>query len=365
LTPPDVTGPQGDEPTTDPPTAPDPSAPPDGALVAEPPPAADPPPARPGTSTFTIEGRAAPALFVIGWLATLIGLGVLFVTFQAGQSPARQVLLLLGLVALAVGLVAAAGSQGFERRARGVEAYRGPSPLLVFVAVIPLAALASVILAAPLSVVGVDLDGPLFRLLAIVAQVLLYVALIRLLVVDTGALTWSGMGIRRPASGSIATELLTGAVWALPVILVTSPIAVILSTLLRVTPESPLPPTGELGGFVLQFAAGALVAPIGEELFFRAFATTAWVRALGERRAIVRGGLFFAFVHVLTIGGTDLGPTAAIALIGFVTRIPVGIALSWLFVRRGTIWAPIGLHAAFNGTLLVLAELATRAGAPV
>ena len=44
------------------------------AVPADPPPPAGPD--RPGASTFTIEGRSAPALFVVGWLATLLGLGL-------------------------------------------------------------------------------------------------------------------------------------------------------------------------------------------------------------------------------------------------------------------------------------------------
>ena len=315
---------------------------------------------RPGTSTFTIEGRAAPALFVVGWLATLAGFGLLFVSVQSPPGPIQLTLLLVALVALAIGLVAAAGSQGIERRVRGVEAYRGPSPILVFAAVIPIASVVTVIIAAPLSFIGVDLEGALFRFVVVAAQALLYMALIRLLVVDTRALSWSEMGVRRP-TGSITGELLIGASWALPVIVVTIPISALLVELLKVTPESPLPSTGESVGFVIQLVAGAILAPIGEELFFRAFATTAWVRSLGPGRAIIRAGTFFAFVHVVTIAGGSVGEGAALALIGFATRVPIGIALSWLFVRRGTIWASIGLHATFNGALLIIAEAANRA----
>ena len=43
------------------------------------------------------------------------------------------------------------------------------------------------------------------------------------------------------------------------------------------------------------------------------------------------------------------------------TRLPVAFALGWLFLRRGSIWAPLGLHMAFNGVLLVLGELAVNA----
>jgi membrane protease YdiL (CAAX protease family) len=36
------------------------------------------------------------------------------------------------------------------------------------------------------------------------------------------------------------------------------------------------------------------------------------------------------------------------------------VALGVLFVRRGTIWASFGLHAAFNAVLLILAEVAEQ-----
>jgi len=84
-------------------------------------------------------------------------------------------------------------------------------------------------------------------------------------------------------------------------------------------------------------------------------------------------------VHVLTISGGTAGEDIQLALIGFATRIPVAFALGLLFVRgfsidvpglgrisarAGSIWVPFGLHAAFNGILLILAEAATRAGVP-
>jgi membrane protease YdiL (CAAX protease family) len=81
---------------------------------------------------------------------------------------------------------------------------------------------------------------------------------------------------------------------------------------------------------------------------------------IGARFSIVgpSGALFFAVVHVLTISGGTAGEALSLALIGFVTRIPVALALGWLFLRRGSIWAPIGLHAAFNAILLILGEAA-------
>ncbi|MFP5342042.1 MAG: CPBP family intramembrane glutamic endopeptidase [Candidatus Limnocylindria bacterium] len=319
------------------------------------------PPPRPGASTFTIEGRAAPALFVVGWLATIVGLGATIVAVLGGTNPAAPILLVAGLLVLAIGLVASAGSQAIERRARGVAGYTGPSPFLVFGASVPVSLLAAVLIGVPLSLVGVAVDGPVARLASVAVQALVYAALIRLLVVDTGALGWLEMGIRR-FDRRAAAEMASGAMWAAPVIVATIIVAGLLSQVVPVTPVSPLPPTGDLPGLLLNLLAGAVIAPLGEELLFRGFATTAWARTMGERRALVQAALFFAFVHVLTISGSTAGEAAGLALVGFVSRIPVALALGWLFLRRGSIWAPIGLHATFNGILIVVAELALREG---
>ena len=352
MIPPEGTSPVGDGPPSTP----------DALEVADPlTPPAPPPAGRPGSGTFTIEGRQAPALFVIGWLASLLGLGFVLVGVLSGNGPASPFLLAIGLVLLSVGLIAGAGSQGIERRARGRAGYQGPSPFLVVVASIPLSLLLVVIVAVPMRLLGIDVSGPAGSFASIVVQALVYVGLIRLLVVDTGALDWTSMGIRRPDRAAL-TDLFGGALWAVPVIFVTNIVAVILITILQVEPSGPLPPAGNDLGFLLNLAAAAVVAPIGEELLFRGFATTAWAKDLGARRAIVQGALFFAVVHVLTISATSAGEGIGIAIIAFVSRIPVALVLGWLFLRRGSIWAPIGLHAAFNGLLVVLAEVAVRSG---
>lgn len=342
--------------TPDPPESGPSNAPP----RAEPPVPPGLPPGRLGTGTFTIEGRQAPALFVVGWLASVLGFGLVVVALLSGGAAAWLGLLVVGLVLLSIGLVASAGSQGIERRARGGLAYAGPSPLLVFAASIPVSVLAIIAVGVPLGLAGVPLDGPFAAVVSVSLQAVVYIGLIRLLVVDTGALDWRAMGIT-PLDGRALGEMLAGAIWAVPVIVVTSIVSLILVAIFPVTPESPLPPTGEAAGFALSLLAGALLAPLGEEILFRGFATTAWVRSVGVRAGVLRAALVFAFAHVLTTSGTSTGDALGLAVVGFGARIPIALALGWLFVRRGTIWSAFGLHAAFNGTLLVIAEVTFRA----
>lgn len=315
---------------------------------------------RPGLSTFTIEGRAAPALFVIGWLAGLLGAGLLFVALMGSGGLASRILLIVGLALLAIGLIAGSGSQGMERRARARLPYVGPAPLLVFAASVPVSILIGIVVALPLSLAGIPLDGPFGALLSVTIQAFVYVSLVRLLVVDTGALTWHEMGLR-PLDGAALVEMAGGALWAIPAIAVTVIVSRILLGIFPVQPVSPLPPTGDALGFAISLLAGVIVAPLGEEVLFRGFGTTAWVRGLGRWPGLVLGALVFAFAHVLTVNGTSAGDAFGLAVVGFASRLPIALALGWIFLRRGTIWASFGLHAAFNGILLVLAEVASRA----
>ena len=338
----------------DPPTPTDPEASPP---VAPDPAIGAPPPARPGLGTFTIEGRAAPGLFVLGWLASILGLGITLVAVQAGH--AALIPLLVGLALLSIGLISGAGAQALERRARGA-AYTGPSPVLLFAATIPVVFLAAIVVGAIVGAARVVSPGPAVELLLLTIQAAIYIGLVGLLVVGTGALTWREIGFNRSVGGAIA-DIAWGALFALPVIAVTLVLTIVLVGLFRATPESPLPPTGSNLGLVLHLIAGAVVAPVAEEVLFRGVATTAWVRTYGVTSGIVRSAIFFAAAHVLTVGGTNFQDALGMAIVGFAGRLPIALVLGWVYVRRGSIWASIGLHSAFNAVLLILGEAAIRA----
>jgi CAAX protease family protein len=297
---------------------------------------------------------------VVGWLFSIIGCGVTIVGYQA-QGAASHILTVLGVAILSIGVLAGAGSQAVERKAKGSGPYFGPSPVLLFAASIPIAYLGAVLLGILILASGGQFPSALAELILITIQGIAYIAVIALLVVGSGALTWQQIGFR-PGVRQAVEDLAWGALFAGPIVGVTIVVTAILVAIFRVSPENPLPPTGNASGLLLHLLAGAVVAPIAEETLFRGVATTAWVRSLGVRRGIIRGALFFAFAHVLLIGGSTVTEAFAIALVAFLGRLPIALALGWLFVRRGSIYASIGLHATFNGFLLVLAEAATRAG---
>jgi CAAX protease family protein len=323
-------------------------------------PAAGPDPtAQPyGLFRFTIEGRRAPGLFVAGWLATLLGGIGAFVGLLAGQTPAGAILFVVGLAVLLGGLLLMGGSQTVERRAAGL-AYWGPSPIVVFGATIAGLYLAVVIVATPLGLLGVTLDGPALSLFGVALQAVVVLVILRMLVVGSGSLSWREMGLRASLPAAVR-DLAWGGMFALPVIVLTLVVVAGLVTVVGSTPESPLPPSGSAAGLAINLLAGAVIAPVYEELLFRGFATTAWARMISPAAAISRAAILFALAHVLTQGGESFGQALGLAVVAAGARIPVAFVLGWVYLRRGSLWASIGLHAAFNAILLILAEVAVQ-----
>ncbi len=296
----------------------------------------------------------------MGWGLTAVGLAAFFVGLAAGGSAAGVWLFVGGLGIIALGLVAAAGAQGLQRAADGVVGYAGPSPILVFAAAFLSSLFVVNVVAAILDAAGVQLSDQSGVLISSLVSGVVSVGLVGLLVVGPSALTWHDLGLRRPGpgEGSLAEDVAWGAALAIPAVLAAAFLAGVLIALLGTTPEPTLPPTYDPLGAALNLLAAVVVAPLWEELFFRGFTTTAWARTAGPRAAILRAGLFFALVHVVTVLGSDFSTGLRVALITFAVRIPVGLLLGWVFLRRRTLAAPIALHAAYNGIPLVLFLLA-------
>jgi membrane protease YdiL (CAAX protease family) len=291
---------------------------------------------------------------------TAVGLASLFVGLAAGGGGAGLWLFVAGFGILALGLAAAAGAQGLQRAADGVAGYAGPSPYLVFAAAFLGSLFVVNVVAVILDAVGVRIGEQAGVLLSSLVSGVVSAGLIGILVVGSGALRWRDLGFRRPrpGEGSLVEDVAWGAALAIPAILAAAFLATLLIAVLGATPEPTLPPTRDPVGATLNLLAAVAVAPFWEELFFRGFTTTAWARTAGSRAAIVRAGLFFALVHVITVLGSDFSTGLRVALIAFAIRIPVGLLLGWVFLRRRTLAAPIALHAVYNGIPLVLFLLA-------
>jgi membrane protease YdiL (CAAX protease family) len=335
-----------------------------GGLVPPEPSAADsarsdrPPSGRPGIRTFSLDGRRAPGLYLVGWLASLLGVATIFVVLLAQPSDlAGAVLLGLGTLLLSTGLAAAAGSQAIERQAARALDYRGPSPVIVFGAYVALSLFVELIIFLPLKALGVQAGTAaeaLVGLLIINGSAVLMVAV---LVVGSGSLSWRELGLPGRQFGRLQLavllrDLLEGMIVAVPVLFVTVGLNSLLIRLLGSAPPGPLPVALTPADAAINLVSGILIAPFGEELFYRGFATTAWVRGMGVRAGILRAALLFCVAHVLTLSGSP-----SEALIAFVARLPVAITLGWIFIRRGSLASSFGLHAMFNAIPLILVGL--------
>jgi membrane protease YdiL (CAAX protease family) len=256
-------------------------------------------------------------------------------------------------VVLAIGLVGATGSQAIERGRRAELAYRGPSPVLVFATTVPIVLLAQILVLAPLSRFGLDAGSAVATTISTLVTLLVYVGVIALLVVGTGGLGWREMGLGS-WRGRAVPDLAVGAVAAIPVFIATLALALVLSRFLAL-PPSVLPQATDTGARLANLVSAVILAPIGEELFFRGFVTTAWARSSGPRAAIVRGAILFALVHILSVTGDSFATVSQQAAFAFIVRLPVGLVLGWLFLARRSIYASIGLHAVFNAVIVVLA----------
>lgn len=316
----------------------------------------------PGGRIFTLEGRPVPSLYLLSWLLTVGGIGALLFVAQGGPSPGASFVAFAATVSLGLGLAAGAGYQLVARRDRHPDRYRGPSPLLLFGLVLVVSAFVS----AGLAILGlVDIERPIGFLVGLLAVAGTYLLVIWVFVVRGGAMRWTGMGW--PGRGTSIGQLLRDAGTAFLVMLpVTFGVLLwggLLATLLGVSAPETLPEASNTTEALALVIAAAIVAPIGEEAFFRGFALTAWWRDLGARSALVRSALFFAVVHILNIqvAPGEARQGIAQALLSFLVILPLGFVLGWLFQRRGMVAAITG-HVTYNGLLLMLVALAAMSG---
>jgi CAAX protease family protein len=320
-----------------------------GAWLSGPPVGSGPP----GSRVFSLENRAAPGLYLVSWLLSLAGVALLFVSLLTDPGTARAILALLATLALGAGIAAGAGYQVVARRDRTPSLYRGPSPVLAFLMVLML----STILTVALELLGLDLSGeePFGFLAGLLAVLVSYAAVVGFVVVRTGALSWHQMGWPtgwRP--GRILEAIGLGMGAAIPGLLAVSIIGAVVSTLLGGIQAPDIVPAAQSTLEVAILVLGAvIVAPLGEELFFRGFALTAWLRDLGPWPALVRSAVFFGLVHIFDIRSDTFDEGLRQAILTISEIVPLAFLLGWLFLRRG-IAASMAAHATFNGLVLAL-----------
>ena len=320
---------------------------------------------RPGL--LQLAGREAPALYVIGLLATVVGVSALV----AGIAGAGVALVIFALLLIGVGGIALSGASALQRRVDTPAAgWRGPGPLAIFWTTIPWALLAQLLVAALLTALGAvtALSTPLGTLALAAASNAATALIIGLVVVGSGAVRWRDLILATPAAspktlpppdrrGGLAGDLFWGVALALPILAAAGLFATLVMNGTGLSAPVVLPPTSNAVDLAANVLTAGLIAPIGEELLYRGVIAQAWARQSSARRAILFSAIVFAFAHTLTVGGTSVGDAASVAAVAFAVRLPLGIALGWLWIRRRSLVATIALHASYNLAIVAVVAL--------
>jgi membrane protease YdiL (CAAX protease family) len=260
----------------------------------------------------------------------------------------------VALIALGLGFTAAAGYQIVLRSRRSATAFRGASPALLLGIQIVL----SVIFSTPVALIGLTVTTPIGFVLASTALFLAYLVVVWLFGFRTSSLSWRDLGYReRPSAGRLLGDIGTGFVATLLLWPITTTLLVILSLVLDTSTAEIVPPPTSAFDVLLLVLGAAILVPVGEELLFRGYSVTAWLKDLGPRAALIRSTVFFAFAHVVNIQAETFEAGLRQAVLTVVVITPVGLVLGWLFLRRGIV-ASIAGHITFNSIAVVLLTLA-------
>jgi len=352
-------------------------------------------------SLLSLRGRASPRLYRLGLILGVPGFVALLVLWIAARSglsfagtpiPALVLVEAVSIVA-AVGLSGAALAQAHQRMADGWKDYAGPAPLLAAGALLALIACLSLPLEYGLSAAGIHPGVAGSTLLQVLLYLAIYVGVVHVLAVRTGALTWRD--IARPQRLAPSQDEWTGAsktpelvdawgrpvgrwrsriargfigdiLWALVLLLPLFFVSAILSALLAVALglhagdiSSPVTTTVTTLDRWITILAVAVIVPIGEEIFYRGFAANGWGRSLGRNSALLRAALLFAAIHIINVTTTEAGLSLRAAVFNMAVRIPVAIALTWIYMRRRSLIASATLHGSYNGLIVIIGILAT------
>lgn len=100
-------------------------------------------------------------------------------------------------------------------------------------------------------------------------------------------------------------------------------------------------------GTAVVIAYAVLVAPFAEEFFFRGILFGALASRYGFAAGALGSAALFGLIHFVPAPWPD-------AVLLITVMVPTGFGLAWIRARRGSLYASIGAHLAFNVIGLVL-----------
>jgi uncharacterized protein len=102
---------------------------------------------------------------------------------------------------------------------------------------------------------------------------------------------------------------------------------------------------------LMLMAFGILVAPLVEETIFRGFLYPVAARRFGIVPGVLFTGILFGASHISNLGGA-LGQISVL--------VGVGIVLTWVRARAGSVLASFLVHIAYNSTLFAVTFIGTH-----
>jgi membrane protease YdiL (CAAX protease family) len=251
---------------------------------------------------------------------------------------------LAGGIVLLGGLVFLALRALRNRRHLPPDRYRGPSIfLLLFIVLTAGNLLALPFVASSLLGPSGDVTAPLADPFTL--SVLLAVTPVIFIGVSIAFVLWPSAlsGLRLTDGPATARSLAIGLVAGVPTWVVATIAGGLVVLIYQAITGSP--PEGdqavlELIGQIpppVAIVAVGILAPIGEELFFRGVAFNGWEREYGARRAIIGSALLFAAIHL--VDG---------AWLAFAPILVVGLVLGIVYARTRSLPITIGIHGSFN-----------------
>jgi uncharacterized protein len=270
---------------------------------------------------------AGAGLAVLGSLAFLLGL-TLYVLVPAFSGPQRatqdygshRVVLACTLLAAVIGNLLA---------------------VLYFIPVIFL--LPFGLSGVPDANLGSQLLSPVGIAVAALSLDVALLAIVYVRVVRPGAISWGRMGLQ---SRHLGRYLLLGLLAGVVLFLTSSVLELLLSQLgVRQTQTQLFQSvrTASIPEFALVLMAGAVAAPIAEEIFFRGYIFRAYLDQKGLKRAFFFSAALFAVIHL-----------------NIPAMIPIfvmGLLLAYFYYRTGSIIPSIVAHGVNNATAFVLLYL--------
>jgi membrane protease YdiL (CAAX protease family) len=253
------------------------------------------------------------------------------------------VAVILGALAVVLGLALHTGWSVVVREMLPPRRYRGPSLIVLLM----LALIAANI--APLAVINDVLALSEGRAPSI------YGSLVVLTITQASMLAVSALFVAAPRalaglalvpSSGLARSIGLGVVLAIPAWIGAALVGVTWQRILELfglRPEEQLVNTAiNVVDPLVLVVALVVAAPLAEEIFFRGVVYNAWLREYGPWRALIGSALLFALIH---------------GLFAFAPVFALGIALVAVYRYTGSLAGSIALHATFNGISLTLGLL--------